>query len=78
PRVLGHYCRDEGLFPLTTAIHKMTGLSASRFRLPQRGLVKVGYFADLVLFDPKTIRDVASFSDPKRPADGIEAVMVNG
>lgn len=46
PRVLGHYCRDEGLFPLTTAIHKMTGLSASRFRLPQRGLVKVGYFAD--------------------------------
>ena len=78
PRVLGHYCRDEGLFPLTTAIHKMTGLSASRFRLPQRGLVKVGYFADLVLFDPQTIRDVASFSDPKRPADGIEAVMVNG
>lgn len=78
PRVLGHYCRDERLFPLTTAIHKMTGLSAARFQLAERGLVKVGYFADLVLFDPQTVRDVASFSDPKQPADGIEAVMVNG
>ena len=52
PRVLGHYCRDERLFPLTIAIHKMTGLSAARFQLADRGLVKVGYFADLVLFDP--------------------------
>lgn len=78
PRVLGHYCRDERLFPLTTAIHKMTGLSAARFQLADRGLVKVGYFADLVLFDPQTVRDVASFSDPKQPAEGIEAVMVNG
>lgn len=78
PRVLGHYCRDEQLFPLTTAIHKMTGLSAARFQLPQRGLIKTGYFADLVLFDPETVRDVASFADPKQPAAGIEAVMVNG
>ena len=78
PRVLGHYSRDEQLFPLTTAVHKMTGLSAARFQLADRGLVKIGYFADLVLFDPQTVRDVASFSDPKRPADGIEAVMVNG
>jgi N-acyl-D-amino-acid deacylase len=78
PRVLGHYCRDEQLFPLTTAVHKMTGLSAARFQLPQRGLVKTGYYADLVLFDPQTIRDVASFDDPRRPAEGIEAVMVNG
>lgn len=69
PRVLGHYCRDERLFPLTTAIHKMTGLSAARFQLADRGLVKVGYFADLVLFDPQTVRDVASFSDPKQPAE---------
>lgn len=78
PAGLGHYCRDERLFPLTTAIHKMTGLSAARFQLAERGLVKVGYFADLVLFDPQTVRDLASFSDPKQPADGIEAVMVNG
>ncbi|MCS2160904.1 D-aminoacylase [Scandinavium sp. H11S7] len=78
PRVLGHYCRDEQLFPLTQAVHKMTGMSAARFQLPQRGLVKVGYYADLVLFDPQTVRDVASFSDPKQPAAGIDAVMVNG
>ena len=78
PRVLGHYCREEGLFPLTQAVHKMTGLSAARFQLPRRGLVKVGYYADLVLFDPLTVKDLASFADPKRPAAGIEAVMVNG
>ena len=78
PRVLGHYCREERLFPLTQAIHKMTGLSAARFQLPRRGLIKVGYYADLVLFDPLTIKDVASFADPKQPAAGIEAVMVNG
>lgn len=78
PRVLGHYCRDEKLFPLTMAVHKMTGMSAARFQLPQRGLIKTGYYADLVLFDPHTVRDVASFSDPKRPANGIDAVMVNG
>ncbi|MBA7803097.1 D-aminoacylase [Citrobacter freundii] len=78
PRVLGHYSRDEKLFPLTTAIHKMTGLSAARFQLAQRGLIKVGYYADVVLFDPQSVRDVASFSDPQQPAAGIEAVMVNG
>ncbi|MFV0262099.1 MAG: N-acyl-D-amino-acid deacylase family protein [Kluyvera sp.] len=78
PRVLGHYSRDEQLFPLTVAVHKMTGMSAARFQLADRGLVKCGYYADLVLFDPQTVRDVASFSDPQRPAAGIEAVMVNG
>lgn len=78
PRVLGHYSRDKQLFPLTVAVHKMTGLSAARFQLTDRGLIKCGYFADLVLFDPQTIRDVASFSDPQQPAAGIEAVMVNG
>ena len=78
PRVLGHYSRDKQLFPLTVAVHKMTGMSAARFQLADRGLVKCGYYADLVLFDPETVRDVASFSDPQRPADGIEAVMVNG
>ncbi|MFU0921760.1 N-acyl-D-amino-acid deacylase family protein [Kluyvera sichuanensis] len=78
PRVLGHYSRDEKLFPLTIAVHKMTGLSAARFQLTDRGLIKRGYFADLVLFDPETIRDVASFSDPQQPAAGIDAVMVNG
>ncbi len=78
PRVLGHYSRDVQLFPLTEAVHKMTGMSAARFQLAERGLVKCGYFADLVLFDPQTVRDVASFSDPQQPAAGIDAVMVNG
>ncbi|SUW64911.1 D-aminoacylase [Buttiauxella agrestis] len=78
PRVLGHYSRDEKLFPLTVAVHKMTGMSAARFQLAERGLVKCGYYADLVMFDPETVRDVASFSHPQQPAAGIEAVMVNG
>ncbi|MNN88610.1 D-aminoacylase [compost metagenome] len=56
----------------------MTGMSAARFQLAERGLVKCGYYADLVMFDPETVRDVASFSHPQQPAAGIEAVMVNG
>ncbi|WP_211470400.1 N-acyl-D-amino-acid deacylase family protein [Collimonas humicola] len=78
PRVLGHYSREQKLFPLTVAIRKMTGLSAERFGLSERGLVREGYWADLVLFDPETVRDAATFADPMQPAEGIEAVWVNG
>lgn len=78
PRVLGYYSREQKLFSLATAVHKMTGLSAQRFGLEQRGLVREGYHADLVLFDPETIRDAASFTDPMQPAHGIDAVWVNG
>jgi len=78
PRVLGHYSRDLKLFALETAIHKMTGLTASRFGLADRGLIKEGYQADLVLFDPATIIDRATFSQPVQPASGIEGVWVNG
>lgn len=78
PRVLGHFSRDLGLFPLHTAVHKMTGLSAARFGLVGRGLLEPGAHADLVLFDPLRIRDVADFSAPQRPAEGIHAVWVNG
>ncbi len=78
PRVLGHYCRELGLFPLTEAVHKMTGLSARRFGLAGRGEVRAGYWADLVLFDPAAVRDVATYADPRRPAAGIAAVWVNG
>lgn len=78
PRVLGHYCREQKLFPLPEAIHKMTGLTARRFGLSRRGLIREGYFADLVLFDPATIRDTATFADPVRPAAGIKGVWVNG
>jgi N-acyl-D-aspartate/D-glutamate deacylase len=78
PRVLGKYCRDLGLFPLTEAIHKMTGLPAARFGLHDRGLIRENFYADLVLFDPATVRDVASFTDPARAAEGIAKVWVNG
>lgn len=78
PRVIGHYCRDLGLFSLPEAIHKMTGLSAKEFGLKNRGLIADGYHADLVLFDYEKIKDMATYSAPKQPADGIERVWVNG
>ena len=64
PRVLGHYSRDVGLFPLETAVHKMTGLSARRFNLADRGEIRVGAYADITLFDPKTVLDAATFEKP--------------
>ncbi|HTW79020.1 MAG TPA: D-aminoacylase [Terracidiphilus sp.] len=78
PRVLGRYCRDEALFSLPEAIYKMTGLPAQRFSLDGRGFIRVGLAADIVLFDPNTIIDAASWSEPIKPATGIEAVWVNG
>lgn len=78
PRVLGRYCRELGLFTLTEAVHRMTGLPATRFGLAGRGEIREGHWADLVLFDPSTVRDVATFSDPTQPAEGIRAVWVNG
>ncbi len=78
PRVLGRYCREQALFPLTTAVHKMTGLPATRFRLANRGLIREGYRADLVLFDPDTVADRATFEDPTQPSQGILKVWVHG
>ena len=78
PRVLGHYSRERRLFPLETAVHKMTGLSAARFGLAGRGLIRPGHAADLVVFDPETVADTATFARPVSPAKGIESVFVNG
>lgn len=78
PRVLGYYARDEQLISLEEAVRKMTSLSARRFGLAQRGEVRVGYHADLVLFDADRVRDAATFEQPQQPAHGIEAVWVNG
>lgn len=78
PRVLGHYVREVGLFALEEGVHRMTGLPASEFGLVDRGEVRPGAFADLVLFDPGTIEDRATYDDPMRPAAGIAAVFVNG
>jgi N-acyl-D-amino-acid deacylase len=78
PRVLGRYTREEKLLTLPDAIHKMTELPAQRFGLAGRGLIRESYSADLVLFDPRTILDTATFEDPIRPAEGIKSVWVNG
>ena len=78
PRVLGHYCREIGLFDLETAVRKMTGLSAARFGLKGRGIVAEGAYADLAVFDPATVIDRASFAEPTLPAAGIAHVFVNG
>ena len=78
PRVLGRYCRDEKLLPLPEAVRKMTALPAQRFGLENRGLIREGCFADLVLFDPNSVQDTATFSDSMRVAAGIAAVWVNG
>jgi N-acyl-D-amino-acid deacylase len=78
PRVLGHYVRDERVLDLATALHRMTGMPAAKFRMTDRGVLRPGAFADLVVFDPATIRDVATYDDPKRFPDGIRAVYVNG
>jgi N-acyl-D-amino-acid deacylase len=78
PRVLGHYTRERRLFSLPVAVRKMTGQSADRFGLAGLGYVHEGHAADLVLFDPRTVADAATFTDPKQPAHGIAAVWVNG
>jgi N-acyl-D-amino-acid deacylase len=78
PRILGRYVRDQHLMPLEFAIHKMTGLPASNVGLQSRGLLREGYFADLTIFDPKTVIDRATFEEPNRYPVGINFVIVNG
>lgn len=77
-RVLGRYVREKKIIPLETAIYKMTGLTAEHLGITDRGLVMPGYYADLVLFDPATVKDNSTFTDPKALSSGIEAVWVNG
>jgi N-acyl-D-amino-acid deacylase len=78
PRVLGHYARDLGLFPLEEAVHRMTGLSARQFNLNGRGEIAAGKVADLVVFDPESVIDRATFAAPTLLADGIDVVIVGG
>ena len=77
-RVLGAYSRDRGLFPIQEAVRKMTSLPAEVFGLTDRGRVREGAFADLVLFDPDRVRDRATYEEPRLPAEGIAKVFVNG
>jgi N-acyl-D-amino-acid deacylase len=78
PRVLGHYVREGKVMPLETAIHKMTGLPARKIQLEDRGVLRPGACADLVAFDPSTVRDTATFEDPHQYPEGINLVVVNG
>lgn len=78
PRILGHYVRDVHLFTLEEAVQKMTSLAASRAHFADRGMLKSGMKADIVVFDPATIRDVSTYEDPHHFSEGIDAVIVNG
>lgn len=78
PRVLSRYVRELGLLTEAEAIFRMTGLPARRLGLTNRGLLRPGYFADIVIYDPTTISDAATFEDPHRYATGIHTVLVNG
>jgi N-acyl-D-amino-acid deacylase len=78
PRVLGHYSRGLNLFPLETAVYKMTGLTAKTFGLADRGVLKEGFAADIVVFDGNEIDEAATFAKPIQPAKGIDTVIVNG
>jgi N-acyl-D-amino-acid deacylase len=78
PRVLGLYVRQLGLLTLEDAIHKMTGRSAALFGMEDRGVLRPGAFADLVLFDPHRVIDRATFEEPTLLSEGIEQVWTNG
>ncbi len=78
PRILGKYVREEKVLRLEDAIRKFTSLAAQRVRLTDRGLLRPGYFADITLFNPGRVLDVATFEDPNRVSVGIQYVLVNG
>lgn len=78
PRILGHYVRDESVIPLEMAVRKMTSLAAQRVGLHDRGLLRPGMFADVVVFDPETITDRATFDRPRQLSTGVRFVFVNG
>ena len=78
PRYLGRYSRELGVLALEDCVHHLTGRPAARLRLADRGVVRAGYHADLVLFDPDRVHDTATYDDPCRQAEGIDLVLVNG
>jgi dihydroorotase/N-acyl-D-amino-acid deacylase len=78
PRFLGHYVRDEHLLPLPEAIRKMTSMPAQREHLTNRGLIKSGFYADITIFNPDTIIDRATYTDPTKLSEGVDYVFVNG
>ena len=77
-RLLGKYVRDEKVIPMKEAIHKLTGLAAKKLRIKNRGYLKEGYFADIVILNPDLVQDKATFEDPHQYAEGVMHVFVNG
>jgi N-acyl-D-amino-acid deacylase len=78
PHVLARYVREKKLLTLEEAVRKITSFPARRFNLGKRGLIAPGYAADLVVFDPETVQDKATYEDPKHFPEGISHVLVNG
>ena len=78
PRILGQFVRDEGLLGLEEAIRKMTTAPAARLGLRHRGILRDGAFADIVVFDPATVRSTATYEQPRSHPEGIDTVVVNG
>ena len=77
-RILGKYSRDEKVIPLAEAVKRLTSLPASNLRIARRGTLAKGFFADVVVFDPATIADHATFDKPHQYATGVKHVFVNG
>ena len=78
PRILEHYVRERGVLTLEQAVHKMTGMVAAKIGLADRGIIRPGAKADLVIFDPENVRDRSSFADPRQSPSGVAHVFVNG
>ena len=76
--MLGKYAREEKIFDLPTAVMKMTSMPAKKIGLSKRGVIAKGYYADIVVFNPETVTDNATFKDPHQFPTGIEYVIVNG
>jgi dihydroorotase/N-acyl-D-amino-acid deacylase len=78
PKILGHYVRDEKILPLEDAVRKATSAVATRLSIPDRGLLREGFFADIAVFDPNTIIDRSTFEQPHMLSEGVRFVFVNG
>jgi len=78
PRILRKYVREKKKLRLEEAIHKFTALAAQRMRLVERGVLKAGMWADVVVFDPERVRDRATFENPNQLSEGMEYVLLNG
>jgi N-acyl-D-amino-acid deacylase len=77
-RFLGKYVRERKIMPLEAAVRKMTARAAEIFAIPGRGMLQEGMYADIVVFDPATVRDTGTFAEPRQHPEGMELVMVNG